>query len=137
MVVCPGPYPWCQFLHSNVTIQSLSACRYKLVDCGVNDCLNFSTGGARFPLIIAAELRYLSIGKRPLEYQPKIDVKIEEADCRTALVYGIKENRQEVATHLINNDASLIKGKCFIFLLYFPFVTFTFIFIVFRFSRKI
>ena len=28
MVVCPGPYPWYQFLHSNVTIQSLSTCRY-------------------------------------------------------------------------------------------------------------
>ena len=28
MVVCPGPYPWYQFLHSSVTIQSVSACRY-------------------------------------------------------------------------------------------------------------
>ena len=28
MVVCPGPHPWYQFLHSNVTIQSISACRY-------------------------------------------------------------------------------------------------------------
>ena len=28
MVICPGPYPWYQFLHSVVTIQSLSASRY-------------------------------------------------------------------------------------------------------------
>ena len=28
MVVCPGPYLWYQFFHSNVTVQSLSACRY-------------------------------------------------------------------------------------------------------------
>ena len=28
MVVCPRLYPWYQFLHSNVAIQSLSACRY-------------------------------------------------------------------------------------------------------------
>ena len=28
MVVCPGPYPWYQFLHSIVTPQSLTACSY-------------------------------------------------------------------------------------------------------------
>ena len=28
MVVCPGPHPLCQFLHSNVSPQTLSACRY-------------------------------------------------------------------------------------------------------------
>ena len=46
MVVCPGPYPWYQFFHSNVAIPSLSACRYisqkkgKMLQC---QCVFYSS----------------------------------------------------------------------------------------------
>ena len=79
----------------------------ELVDCGANECIN-SSAGARSPLMIAAELGYVGIVERLLDH-PEIDVNIEDADSWTALVYAIKENRQDVATLLINNDASMNK----------------------------
>ena len=82
----------------------------ELVDCGVDERSN-SSAGAHSPLMIAAELGYLGIVERLLDH-PEIDVNVEDADSWTALVYAIKENREDVATLLINNDASMNKvGK--------------------------
>ena len=116
------------------TIQSLSL--HELGHCGVDECLNSSTAETHSSLMIAAEFGYVSIVERLLDY-PEIDVNTEDADCRTALVYTINENRQNVATHLINKDASMIKVNALSVSYFLLFLRLLFTFLVFRFSSKI
>ena len=57
MVVCPGPYPWYQFLHSIVTSQTPSACRY--IDCSKLSFFLFSGFFNEYPPIISLILSKL------------------------------------------------------------------------------